>query len=212
MAPPATGLLLPSGPWALVEPVVAAAASDGVDALWVRDDGAPTARLAVLGRRYAGRLGLVVDPERRLPSVLAKELASLDRLVEGRLEVAVPAWSEAGLDTLEVFTGLWSPRPFSYRGVTIALEDARCLPGPRQVPRPRLWALGRSAPSGRAAELADGWLVAGARPGRPSPAVTDYRRREGALVGVVVPDGPGADPGAWWAEEADLVLRDPEAR
>src|SRR5579875_2446630 len=78
--PAEIGLLLPGGlSWRSVLEWVDRCRRWGLDRLWLSDEGAAAARVAGLGRRYDGlRVGLVVRPRRRLLTVLAKDLTSLD--------------------------------------------------------------------------------------------------------------------------------------
>jgi F420-dependent oxidoreductase-like protein len=104
------------------------------------------------------RLGTLVSPMTfRHPSVLAREVATVDELSGGRLEVGVgTGWFEAEHTTLgipfppqrerterleeavEVMTLLWRGTPVSYTGRHYRLDGARALPRPLQDPLPLL--------------------------------------------------------------------------
>ena len=123
------------------------------------------------------RLGPMVTPlSRRRPWKLARETVTLDRLSGGRLILGVglgywqqaefEAFGEAGdpkaravkLDEgLEVLTGLWSGKPFSYEGTQYQVKDAHFSP-PMQQPRIPVWVAGAwpSKPPFRRAARWDG--------------------------------------------------------
>jgi alkanesulfonate monooxygenase SsuD/methylene tetrahydromethanopterin reductase-like flavin-dependent oxidoreductase (luciferase family) len=108
------------------------------------------------------RLGTMVTPvPRRRPSKLARETVTLDRLSGGRLVLGVglgsPPEDEYGTfgektDTgtlagrldegLEVLTGLWSGRPFSFHGQHYKVADVTFRPTPLQQPRIPVWVAG----------------------------------------------------------------------
>ena len=108
------------------------------------------------------RLGTMVTPlPRRRPWKVAREPASLDRLSGGRLILGVGVgsgrpteWSGFHEETdfkrrgamldegLAILTGLWSARPFEFRGAHYAVEEAEFLPAPVQQPRIPVWVAG----------------------------------------------------------------------
>jgi alkanesulfonate monooxygenase SsuD/methylene tetrahydromethanopterin reductase-like flavin-dependent oxidoreductase (luciferase family) len=106
------------------------------------------------------RLGPLVTPlPRRRPWKLARETATLDHLANGRLILGVgighdaigreySAYGESGdskahgemLDeALDVLTGLWSGKPFSYRGAHYTINEVQYLPAPVQTPHIPIW-------------------------------------------------------------------------
>lgn len=108
------------------------------------------------------------------PMVLARELATLDQLAQGRLVVGVgvgslPDENEAmGVpyatrgrhadEFLEVMHRLWSDEQASYAGEHFAFEDVISSPKPLQRPRPPILVGGnKRASMRRAARLGDGW-------------------------------------------------------
>ncbi len=119
-------------------------------------------------------MSVMVLPGRN-PVVLAKELATLDRLSNGRLlpafglGVADPreqqafgvhrteraAWFD---ESMQVLRKAWTGEPFTHHGERYQYENLRVLPAPRQQ-RLEVW-LGGIAPSElrRVGRLADGWL------------------------------------------------------
>lgn len=97
---------------------------------------------------------LVLDNDYRHPVVLAKELATVDLLSEGRLEVGIGAgwlvsdYEEAGIvmdragvrvdrlvEALRVIKGMWAPGAFSFEGEHYRV-DHDSLPKPVQQPHP----------------------------------------------------------------------------
>jgi probable F420-dependent oxidoreductase len=119
-------------------------------------------------------MSVMVLPGRN-PVVLAKELATLDRLSNGRLlpafglGVADPREQQAfGVErseraawfdeSLQVLRAAWTGEPFTHHGARYHYDDLRVLPAPRQQ-RLEVW-LGGIAPSElrRVGRLADGWL------------------------------------------------------
>jgi alkanesulfonate monooxygenase SsuD/methylene tetrahydromethanopterin reductase-like flavin-dependent oxidoreductase (luciferase family) len=122
------------------------------------------------------RLGpLVTVLPRRHLGQLARAAITLDHLSEGRLVQGVgsgdDAWREdstfgavpdarqrgAMLDeALEVVTGLWSGRPFSFQGTYYHIDAAQFLPPPVQQPRIPIW-VGGSWPHPRPFRRAARW-------------------------------------------------------
>ena len=119
-------------------------------------------------------MSVMVLPGRN-PIVLAKELATLDRLSNGRLlpafglGVADPheqqafgverkeraAWFD---ESMQVLRAAWTGEPFTHHGARYHYDDLRVLPPPTQQ-HLDVW-LGGLAPSElrRVGRLADGWL------------------------------------------------------
>lgn len=172
------------------------AAGAGYDSVWMSDHlfldlakygGAPDRQacfdpvvtLAALARRVSGvRLGTLVLCEALRPaSVLAKALATLDRIGDGRLDVGLgagwyePEYDAVGLsmpaprvrlerlaEAIEVVTGLLAGIPFTFAGTHHRVDAARCLPSAVQQPRPRVFVGGKGDRLLRlVAERADGW-------------------------------------------------------
>ena len=161
------------------------------------------------------RLGssVLVLPYRN-PLVLAKELASLDVLSEGRLLLGVAAgWLKEEFDLLGVpFTergqrtdeyinllrALWTQQQVTFHGRHFELTDAAFFPKPVQQPHPPIW-IGGGSPAAlrRVARLGDGWIAV------PRPSLGDLandiqeirrraeeRRRDPASIGIA--SGGGA--------------------
>ncbi|MEY4362118.1 MAG: hypothetical protein RL391_1424, partial [Actinomycetota bacterium] len=119
-------------------------------------------------------MSVMVLPGRN-PVVLAKELATLDRLSNGRLlpafglGVADPQEQQAfGVareerakrfdEALTVLRKCWMDESVTHHGTFFHYDNLRVLPKPKQTP-PEVW-LGGIAPSElkRVGRLADGWL------------------------------------------------------
>ena len=154
----------------------------GFDSLWLSERIGGDAPDPLVGMAFAaGRtkrlkfgMSVVVLPGRN-PIVLAKELATLDRLSGGRLlpafglGVADPHEQQAfGVEraaraklfdeAMVVLRGAWAEGSLTHHGEHFDYEDLRVLPKPMQS-HLDVW-LGGNAPSElrRVARLADGWL------------------------------------------------------
>ena len=154
----------------------------GFDSLWLSERIGGHAPDPLVGMAFAaGRttrlkfgMSVMVLPGRN-PIVLAKELATLDRLSNGRLlpafglGVADPHEQQAfGVErgaraklfdeALEVLRGAWAEGTLTHHGDHFHYDDLRVLPKPRQA-HLDVW-LGGIAPSElrRVGRLADGWL------------------------------------------------------
>jgi alkanesulfonate monooxygenase SsuD/methylene tetrahydromethanopterin reductase-like flavin-dependent oxidoreductase (luciferase family) len=139
----------------------------------------PLVTLAALARRAPDmRLGSLVFLEALRPAaVLAKALATLDRISGGRVDVGVGAgWYEPEYeaidmampppgerldrltDALEVLAGLLSGGPFTYEGAHHRAREAWNAPAAVQLPRPRVFVGGKGDRLLRiVAKHADGW-------------------------------------------------------
>ncbi|MFG2091751.1 MULTISPECIES: LLM class flavin-dependent oxidoreductase [unclassified Spirillospora] len=122
----------------------------------------------------------VLLPALRHPILLAHQLATLDRLADGRLIAGMGAGfpnprTEAQFDAIGVgfkrrvsrmeesiaaMRKLWSGTgPVSYRGEHFAFEDVELAPPPARPGGPPIWLAGGGGPAvRRVARLADGWL------------------------------------------------------
>jgi len=171
----------------------------GFDSVWLSDHlfldisryGAPAGRhgcfdplvaFAALARRTRSvRLGtLTLCTPLRPATVLAKALATLDRVSGGRVTVGLGAgWyademAAAGMElerpgarlaglaeSVQVVQGMFGGGPFSFAGRYESAREARCLPRPAQEPGPPVWVGGKGD---RLIELAgtyaDGWNTA----------------------------------------------------
>lgn len=147
-------------------------------------------------------MSVMVLPGRN-PVVLAKELATLDRLSNGRLlpafglGVADPHEQQAfGVDraeraalfdeSLAVLRACWSGEPVTHHGARFHYDDLRVQPAPRQA-HLDVW-LGGIAPSElrRVGRLADGWLPSFVTP-------DDAARGREVIEGVLAEHGRTID-------------------
>ena len=110
--------------------------------------------VAAVTRRVRLRTGILVLPQRN-PAVLAKQLAAVDLLSGGRLDVGLGVgWVDAEFDALgvpfgergertdealEVMTRLWDEGSASFDGKHYRLDAMAMEPKPTQRPHPPLW-------------------------------------------------------------------------
>lgn len=225
-----------------------AAEEAGCDSIWLSDHvfldlakyGGPAERygafeplvtLAALARVVErARLGTLVLLEALRPAaVLAKALATLDLVCDGRLDVGLGAgWYEPDYEALamsmpapaerlarlreavEIVTALLAGETVSHDGPHHRTAGAQLLPAPRQQPRPRVFVGGKGDRLLRlVAERADGWNTCWTwTPGQ-------YRERLDVLEREC--EGVGRDPATVWRtlglyalcgeSEADLARR-----
>jgi F420-dependent oxidoreductase-like protein len=121
------------------------------------------------------RLGTLVSPVTfRHPSLLAKAVATVDQISNGRAELGLGAgWHDYEHDSygfpfpndrvrmemleeqLEIVTRQWTEESFSFKGRHYELNECRALPKPHQSPRPPILVGG--AGGRRSARLAARW-------------------------------------------------------
>jgi F420-dependent oxidoreductase-like protein len=123
--------------------------------------------LAALAARTSRiRLGTLVSPATfRHPSVLAKNVVTVDHVSAGRVELGLGAgWNEGEhraygfampptatrieilAEQLEIVHRSWTEEAFSFAGAHYRLEDLRALPKPLQRPHPTLLVGGSAGP------------------------------------------------------------------
>jgi len=117
---------------------------------------------------------LVTPLPRRRPWKVAREALTLDHLSKGRLILGVGIGAPPDVEfeyfgeesdtkiraqqldeSLDIITGLWSGKPFSYNGEHYQLNEMTFLPKPKQTPRIPIWVGGgvpHKAPFRRAAQ------------------------------------------------------------
>ena len=117
--------------------------------------------------------GVIILPQRQA-LVLAKQLASLDVLSNGRLVFGLGVgWCEpemkatgapfkergrVGDDYLAAMRALWTQKQPVHRGPYVSFEGVQAMPRPVQTPTPRIVVGGRTAPAFRRAVMqAHGW-------------------------------------------------------
>ena len=161
----------------------------GYDSLWVCDHvfGLPRPELPVLeawsllaavaavtGRAELGPL--VSPPYLRNPAVLAKQIATVDRVSNGRAIAGLGAgWNEpefraygapfpplgerlqALRETCEILRGMWTEERFSYSGSQFRVRDAFCAPKPLRPPPLLIGGGGERVTLRIVAEFADVW-------------------------------------------------------
>lgn len=169
----------------------------------------PLGALAGLARATERvRLGtLVLCPHLRPAGVLAKALATVDVLSEGRVTVGIgagwfePEYTAAGLpfpppgarlarleETVGALRLAFTGEAFDYFGRHVQLEQMVCLPRPVQRPGPPVWVGGSGDRLlGVAARCADGWNAGGW-----SGTVAGYQERAAVLDRAC--EAAGRDP------------------
>jgi len=169
------------------ERFVRAAESAGLDSLWVQEQllgSDPSvepvvhlSHVAALTSRIRLGTAAIIAPVRN-PVVLAKQLASVDRLSGGRLTVGLALGDMPALYTasgvphgervarLERFVSVakdvWTSGEVTYDDGALRLDRAPMAPVPVQRPHPPVWFGAHSAPAlDRALRLGSGWIGAG---------------------------------------------------
>ena len=198
------------------------------DSLWLSERLSGDAPDPLVGMAYAaGRttklkfgMSVMVLPGRN-PVVLAKELATLDRLSNGRLlpafglGVADPheqqafgvergeraAWFD---ESMAVLRAAWTGEPFTHHGERYHYDDLKVVPPPTQQ-HLDVW-LGGIAPSElrRVGRLADGWLPSFVTPddaSRGREAIETALQQHGRSIdddhyGALIPYATGPVPDA----------------
>ena len=121
----------------------------------------------------------------RNPVYAAKQVASLDVMSGGRLDLGVGIGSPATIhsreyevmgvdrrvrgkicdDYIRAMKCIWTTHPSTYEGEFVRFTNAEIYPKPRQKPHPPLWVGGwTEAAMKRTARLGDGWLPAWLKP------------------------------------------------
>jgi alkanesulfonate monooxygenase SsuD/methylene tetrahydromethanopterin reductase-like flavin-dependent oxidoreductase (luciferase family) len=137
-----------------------------------------TAMACSTGRMAIGSAAIIAPF--RHPTVLAKELAGLDRISGGRLIVgltdggvnqrefaavgsAIEDRSQKTIDAIAILRGFFSGERFSYEGLTCSVEDVWLDPPPAQ-PHVPIWIAGRVGQVAAYTSLVDGYLAVLAAP------------------------------------------------
>lgn len=174
----------------------------GFDSLWFSDRlisttptlGSFAAMAAVAGRTQKLKFGsaVLVLPTRQ-PVEVAKEIATIDLLSDGRMlpafglgtedereyEAAGVAKSERAGRTAEavgLLRRLWTEDHVTHHGRYYQLSDVTITPKPVQRPCPPIWFGGRSEPAyRRAGRYGDGWLASAIRPDEVRGGIASIR-------------------------------------
>jgi probable F420-dependent oxidoreductase len=185
-----------------------------VDSLWVSDrlvSPALTLEPITFLSYVAGRLrrmkfgtSTLVLPTRN-PVILAKELATLDFISQGRLFPAVGLGSDDAQDfaavgvskkergqrsdeAIVLMRRLWSEDNVSFTGKFFSIQNVTITPRPWQKGGPPIWIGGRSeAALRRTGRLGDGWLVSGASAAEVADGIKSIRAYA-AEAGRTVPE------------------------
>lgn len=156
------------------------------------------AALAAVTERL--ELMTAVRPNFRLPAIVAKEAATIDRVSHGRFTLnVVSAWwatesaqyggtwvehDERYVRTAEfiaILKGMWTSESFTFRGKHYTVEDAHLAPKPLQRPWPTLYAGGESeAAKALIAAECDAYLMHGDPPDVLAPKIAEMRARRAA--------------------------------
>jgi len=157
----------------------------GYDSLWVGDHISfplpildpllQLAQAAVVSRRLQLGTGVYLLPMRH-PTAVAKQVATIDHLTEGRFIFGVGVGGEfpkeyeaCGVpiaergarltESIEVMRALWRGEPVSYAGRFFRFDGVAMQPPPRQPGGPPIWCGGRSdAALARVGRMTDGWI------------------------------------------------------
>ena len=184
------------------------------------------AALAAVTERL--ELMVAVRPTFHLPALLAKQAANIDNISGGRVTLNVVSswWSgearQYGVafdqhdaryartaEWLEVVTGMWSERRFSFAGKYYRVEDAILEPKPLARPRPTLYAGGESETAkDLIARACDAYLMHGDPPERIAAKVADMRARRERLGGGLAPLAFGVAAYVVYAESEAAAQRE----
>jgi probable F420-dependent oxidoreductase len=132
------------------------------------------AAIAAVTRRVRMSTKILIAPLRPAP-LLAKTLATIDQLSQGRVEIGVATgwqreeydaagidWSKRGrllTDTLAACRALWRPSPATFRSTSFSFENIWCEPKPFQDRLP-IWIAGTPSSHNldRLVSVGDGWI------------------------------------------------------
>jgi FMNH2-dependent dimethyl sulfone monooxygenase len=157
-------------------------------------------------------LMVAVRPNFHQPALFAKQAANIDNISGGRLALnVVSSWwadeaTQYGLEFdqhddryartrewLEVVSGLWSEKRFTYEGERYRLKDAICEPKPMRKPRPTVYAGGESeAAKTMIATQCDAYVMHGDPADAIRPKVKDMAERRERAGGAPMHYGMAA--------------------
>ncbi len=212
---------------ALIQRVAQKAEELGYDSLWTQEQIVGKSQsleplalltyLAALTDRVRLGVAILVLPHRN-PVQLAKSLATIDVLSEGRLIAGVglgngvnpafgiPAERRARrfAEVLEAMKALWAPGEAHYEGEFIKLDGVPQEPKPVQQPHPPLWFGSRvRAALERAVQYGDGWMGAG------SSTVEDFGQQIVEIGGML--ERADRDPATFTLSKRLYVAIDDDA-
>jgi len=221
------GFVVPWGDADAIGDLAATAEQAGWDGLFVWEPVWGVDAWIALGlaavRTSRVRLGtLLTPPSRRRPWELASQVATVDRLSDGRVILSVGLGAvDSGFaafgeecdrrtraelmdECLDIVTGLWAGQPFSYEGRHYRIEPTEFPAIGDTVQRPRvpIWcvgALGRPTSMRRALRW-DGLLPQAPGGGQPTlQQVSEVREQIGDRPYDIVVEGEGSEhsPAAW---------------
>ena len=201
-----------------------------VDSIWVSDRLVSTALTLepvtflsyIAGRLRKMKFGTstLVLPTRN-PVVLAKELATLDFLSQGRLFPAIGFGGDESKDLpavginkkeragrtdemIVLMRRLWTEESVTFTGKYFSVDDATIMPRPWQKNGPPIWIGGRSeAALRRTGRLGDGWLVSSVSPAEVEAGVKTIRRYAAEASREVPDDHYGVLIPFYFADNAD---------
>ena len=204
-----------------------------VDSIWVSDRLASSALTLepitflsfIAGRLRKMKLGTstLVLPTRN-PVVLAKELATLDFLSQGRLFPAIGLGGDESKDLQAVGVSkkeragrtdemivlmrrLWIEENVTFTGKFFSVEDVTITPRPWQKKGPPIWIGGRSeAALRRTGRLGDGWLVSSVSPAEVEAGIKTIRRYAAEANREVPDDHYGVLIPFYFADNADKAF------
>ena len=204
-----------------------------VDSLWVSDRLVSAGLILepitflsyIAGRLRKMKLGTstLVLPTRN-PIVLAKELATLDFLSQGRLFPAIGLGGEESKDLqaigvskkeragrtdemIVLMRRLWTEDNVTFKGKFFAVEDATIMPRPWQKGGLPIWIGGRSeAALRRTGRLGDGWLVSSVSPVEVEAGIKSIRAYATESGREVPEDHYGVLIPFYFAASADKAL------
>ena len=146
----------------------------------------------------------------RNPTVLAKEIATLDFISNGRSLPAVGLGPETENDyeacgsdkksrvgrteeAVDIMRLLWSGNNVTYKGNHFTLNNVSIEPKPVQKDLPPIWFGGRSEPAiNRTAKIGDGWLVSYATAEEVSKSIPKIKERAVTFGNHIEDDHYGA--------------------
>ena len=165
---------------------------------------------ALAGRTRRLKFGMnVVSLAMRDPVLLAKQIATIDVLSEGRILPAygigsprAPEWQALHLDTttrgrvtdeaLEIITRLFTGEPVTYQGRHFTLTNAQITPRPVQPNLP-MWIGGNAeAAIRRTAKYGTGWQAGAETPAQIAPLIAAIRQASAAAGRPIDDDHYGA--------------------